>query len=98
MGISSLSGVTDANGECEIILPGKSEPSITVGQHKVQLLEAGSSDDARKAYMNGDPSVMAKEKKNLKNRPIPKAYERLSSTPLKYDISPDQARIDIVLE
>ena len=91
-------GVTDSDGVCEIKLPGKSESGITVGKHKVMLLETGGSDEAREAYMNGDPSAVEKEKKNRKNRPLPKIYERLSSTPLKYDISPDQTRIDIVLE
>ena len=91
-------GITDANGECEIVLPGKSESSITVGSHKVQLLETGGSAEARAAYMAGDPSVALREKNNLKNRPIPQIYERLSATPLLYDISPDQGRIDIVLE
>ena len=92
------SGVTDAQGVCEITLPGKSESSISVGEHKVLVLETGGSDAAQKAYMKGDPSVGQREKKNRKNRPLPKVYERLSSTPLKYDISPDQGRIDIVLE
>ena len=91
------SGVTDSDGVCVIKLPGKSESSVTVGEHKIQLLEAGDSDEARAAYMNGDPSVSLKEKKNRKNRPLPKIYERVSSTPLMYDISPDQPQIDIVL-
>lgn len=94
----NASGVTDDEGICIIKLPGKSESSITVGEHKVQINEAGISNEAQKAYMKGDSSVSKKEKRNRKNRPLPKKYERVSSTPLKYDISPDQARIDIVLE
>lgn len=91
-------GVTDSEGICEIALPGKTESSITLGEHKVLVLEPGASEEAVEAYMNGDPSLSLKEKKNRKNRPLPKKYERLFSTPLKYDITPNQARIDIVLE
>ena len=92
------SGVTDDEGTCIIKLPGKSESSITVGEHKVQINEAGISDEAQKAYMEGDKSLSSRERKNRKNRPLPKIYERVSSTPLQYNISPDQGKIDIVLE
>jgi len=91
-------GVTDDDGVCEIALPGNEKSSITVGVHKVQVLEAGDSEEAKAAYMSGDPSLSLQEKRNRKNRPLPRRYERLSSTPLKYTITSDQSRIDIVLE
>ena len=80
---------------CIITLPGKSESSISVGEHKVLVLETGGiSDAAQKAYMKGDPSVMEKEKKNLKESPDPQSLRTFvfNSSQIQYLARPRQNR------
>lgn len=92
------SGVTDDKGRCELKLPGGEVSACPACQHKVQISEGGISDAAQEAYMSGDPSVSIREKKSKKNRPIPKKYTLLSSTPLLIDVSAEEPEIEIDLE
>jgi len=91
-------GTTDDQGRCSPSLPGKEKSGVPACRHKVQVTEAGMSDEARRAYEDGDVSLSIKEKKSLKNRPFPKEYTRLLSTPLEIEVTPDQTEIELKLE
>ena len=91
-------GVTDDAGTCELKMPGKSESGVSVGEHKVQILDSSISDKAREAYMSGDSSIADRESRLRKHRPISDKYSRLSTTPLKFNVSADQPTIEIVLD
>ncbi len=91
-------GLTDDSGMCELKMPGKLESGVSVGEHKVQILDSSISADAREAYMAGDSSVAERESKLRKHRPINDKYSRLSTTPLKFTVSADQPTIEIVLD
>ena len=91
-------GVTDDEGTCELNMPGGPDSGVSVGEHKVQILDASISGEARAAYMSGDPSVAEREQKLRKHRPINDKYTRLSTTPLKFTVSADQPTIEIVLD
>lgn len=91
------SGVTDDEGRCELKMPGREDSSVPACLHKVQLNEAGVSDEARQAYMDGDPTASVREKRSKKNRPIPKEYNLLSTTPLEIEVSAEKSEIEIEL-
>ena len=91
-------GVTDDEGTCDLNMPGKPDSGVSVGEHIVQIMDAGISGDARAAYMSGDPTLAEREEKLRKHRPINDKYTRLSTTPLKFTVSADQPTIEIVLE
>lgn len=91
-------GVTGDDGKCVLKLPGRQESEIPACQHKVLVLEAPESAEARQAYMSGDPSAIEKELGERKGRPIPGKYSTLQRTPLLIDISAGQPEIEIVLE
>ena len=92
------SGITGDDGKCVLKLPGRQESEIPACQHKVLILEAPESAEARQAYMSGDPSAVKKELSERKGRPIPDKYSTLQRTPLVIEISAERPEIEIVLE
>lgn len=92
------SGVTGDDGKCVLKLPGRQTSEIPACLHKVLVLEAPESAEARQAYMNGDPSAIEKELGERKGRPISTKYSTLQNTPLVVEISAEQPEIEIVLD
>ncbi len=92
------SGVTDATGTCELSFPGKeNEPGCCACEHKVQVSEGPAPDDARSAYGSDGGASIERFKRSLMNRPIPKKYGRLTTTPLLFTPSAENSTFDIVL-
>ncbi|MGB1927962.1 MAG: hypothetical protein ACPHO8_01555 [Mariniblastus sp.] len=90
------SGVSDAKGEFTLRLPGKDESGCCACDCKVLVVEGPIPGDRGE----DEASIMkaAKFLKSLKNRPIPKDYERLRSTPLTLTISADNPKIEVNLD
>ena len=90
------SGVSNAKGEFTLRLPGKDESGCCVCECKVLVVEGPIPGDRK----DDEASIMkaANFLKSLKNRPIPKKYERLRSTPLTLTIAPNNPKIEIILE
>ena len=84
-------GISDEEGNYTIAIPGRKDKVCCVGKCKVTVREAPMPNELRGKMENSDSrTVMGELKKfkaSLKNRPIPKNYQRLHSTPLKPDVS-----------
>ena len=92
-------GVTGEDGKCVLTLPGRDDSAIPACLHKVLVVEAPESNEARQAYMAGDPTAIEKELSERKNgRPISKKYSTLQNTPLSVEVSADKPELEIVLE
>lgn len=91
------SGVTDDEGKCVLVLPGREESAIPACVHKVLIVEAPESAEARQAYMQGDPTAVERELSERKGRPISKDYGTLQHTPLTIEVSADKPELEIVL-
>jgi hypothetical protein len=91
------SGVTGKDGRCELKLRGSEELGALACEHKVLVTEGPPPDDARAAYFKDQGASIRRFEKSLKNRPIPKEYERLFSTPLKCTPSVEQSSFEITL-
>ena len=91
-------GVTGEDGKCVLKLPGRQDSAIPACEHKVLVVEAPESDEARQAYMSGDPTAIEKELSERKGRPISDKYSRLQTTPLLVEISADNPELEIVLD
>ena len=89
-------GVTDAKGEFVLRLPGKDESGCCACDCKVLVVEGPIPGDRGE----DEASIMkaAKFVKSLKNRPIPKEYERLLTTPLTLTIVADNPKIELTLD
>ena len=91
------SGVTGKDGKCELKLLGSEELGVRACEHKVLVTEGPAPDDARAAYFKDKGASIQRFERSLKNRPIPKQYERLFSTPLKCSPSAEVSTFEIVL-
>lgn len=83
------SGITDEKGQFQLTCLLKSEPGAVIGKHRVVVTDAPPPAGAR------GPSQTAQQKmreyqKSLKNRPIPKVYSAIGSTPLTVEVTADQ--------
>jgi hypothetical protein len=80
-------GVTDDDGKYTLRLPGKTESGCCACECKITVTEGPIPDNLRE----GDDQMAATNYlKNLKNRPIPKAFTRMADTPLSVTVKPDQ--------
>lgn len=79
-GNTIASGVTDADGKYSVRLPGSDKDGACACETKVTITEGPIPDEVR----NGEDSQMAATEflRNLANRPIPTAYNRVADTPL----------------
>ncbi len=82
-------GITDEKGQFQLTCRSKSEPGAVVARHRVVIIDAPPPAGAR------GQSEAAQEKltqylKGLKNRPIPKMYSAVGTTPLTVDVTADQ--------
>lgn len=97
-------GITDEEGKYTIAIPGREEDVCCTGQSKVMVREAPIPDEIRGQLQQdegrgaGNMSALQQYKASLKNRPIPKSYGVLHSTPLKADIAPVEDVYDIELK
>jgi hypothetical protein len=89
-------GVTDAKGEFVLRLPGKDESGCCACDCKVLVVEGPIPGDRGE----DEASIMkaARFVESLKNRPIPKEYERLLTTPLTLTIVADNPKIELTLD
>lgn len=89
------SGVTDDDGKYTIRLPGRNEPGTCACETKITVTEGPIPKEIR----DSDNSQMAVTEflENLKNRPIPKKYNRMADTPLSIVVTPDQTDYPIEL-
>jgi hypothetical protein len=91
-------GVTDKEGTCVLSFPGKEdEPGCCACLHKVQLLEGPPPEEARSAYTQDGGASIDRFEKTLKHRPLPKEYERLTTTTLTFTPSEDDSTFEITL-
>ncbi len=86
------SAVTDDDGKYTLRLPGKTESSACACDCKITVNEGPIPDDIR-----GDQMAETNFLKNLKNRPIPKAFTRMADTPLAVSVTADQTDYPIEL-
>jgi hypothetical protein len=92
----SASGVTDRAGKFTLQLPGQSEPGCCACECKVLVVEGPIPGDTRG---QDEKSLLAAAnfRKSLKNRPIPKQYERVGTSPLSYTVSAETNNFEIEL-
>ena len=90
------SGVTDKTGAFTLKFPGKVEPGCCACQCKVLIVEAPIPDEGRG---EDEASIMAagRYRKSQRNRPIPKEFERIGTTPLSYDVDESNKHFEIKL-
>ena len=87
-------GVSDDEGKFTIAIPGHEDKVCCVGKCKVTVREGPIPNQLRADLESSDRNVSRKAdielkrfKSSLKNRPIPKEYTRLHSTPLQPDVT-----------
>lgn len=88
------SGVSDDDGNFTISIPGRDDQVCCIGPCKVTIREAPLPGDIRGNLEKQDGrggGAFMKYQNSLKNRPIPRDYERLTSTPLKFDVTEDKS-------
>ena len=92
----TASGVTDRAGKFSLQLPGQSEPGCCACECKVLVVEGPIPGDSRG---QDEKSLLASARfrKSLTNRPIPKEYERVGTTPLTYTVSAEIKSFEIDL-
>lgn len=97
-------GITDDEGNYTIAIPGRDDKVCCVGKCKVTLREGPMPDELRANLESNDRSIsrkadheMKKFKASLKNRPIPRDYLRLHSTPLMADVTNGEFEFPIEL-
>lgn len=89
-------GITDDDGNFTIAISGREEDVCCAGECKVTLREAGVPAEIRGQLEQGggrgagNMNALQVYEASLKNRPIPKSYERLHSTPLKTNVTPGE--------
>lgn len=90
------SGVTNKAGEFTLHLQGKTEPGCCACECKVLIVEGPIPGDTRG---QDEKSLLASANflKSLKNRPIPKKYERVGTTTLSYTVSAENNKFDLEL-
>lgn len=94
-------GITDDDGKFTIKIAGREGDLCCTGQCKVTIREAGIPAEIR-GRLEGSGGgqgggALQQYKKSLKNRPIPKDYERLHSTPLLLEVTTEQQEYNIEL-
>lgn len=89
------SGVSDAQGRFKLTCAGK--PGTPVGEHKVTVTEGPEPENLRD---EGQQAAQRAYLAGLKNRPIPRDYGNLASTPLtqKIETSVKDVRIELKRE
>lgn len=92
----TASGVTDEEGKFTLALPGDKGEGCYACETKVIVLEGptppGSRDDSKKGDM-----IRRKHAASLKNRPIPKQYGRMGTTPFSFTVSAEENEFDLDL-
>ena len=89
-------GISDEDGNFTIAIPGRKDELCCTGNCKVTVREAPLPGDVRgrlesKEGRGGGGGALMQYKASLKNRPIPRAYERLHSTPLTFNVTTDKS-------
>jgi hypothetical protein len=90
------SGITNKAGEFTLHLQGKTEPGCCAFECKVLIVEGPIPGDTR-AQDEKSLLAAANFRKKLKNRPIPKKYERPGTTPLSFTVSAENNKFEIEL-
>ena len=93
-------GLTDDEGKYTIAIPGREEKVFCVGKCKVTVREGPMPNELRgnlERNEGGGAGAIKRFKASLKNRPIPKDYQRLHSTPLKPDVTAGEFEFPIEL-
>ena len=93
-GNSIAIGQTDMQGKYTVELPGKGhgayacECAVTIheGEIPAEVRESGNDQMAATAYMN-----------SLQDRPIPRKYNLINDTPLRFKVTADKATYDLEL-
>ena len=92
----TASGVTDEEGKFALALPGDKGEGCYACETKVIVVEGptppGSRDDSKKGDM-----IRKKYAASLKNRPIPKKYARIGTTPFSFTVSAEENQFDLDL-
>ena len=91
---SNSTAVSDAEGRFQLVCQYNDQPGAVVGQHVVMVTE---SDLPEKMRAEQDGRIVAKYRAGLGNRPIPPAYASFTQSPLKLEVTPDQAEYELTL-
>jgi len=97
-------GTTDDEGKFTIAIPGREGDVCCTGESKVTVREAQVPGDIRGQLQQnegrgpGNMNALQQYKASLKNRPLPKSYSVLHSTPLKANVTPGEFVYDIDLK
>ena len=92
----TASAVTDDKGKFSLSLPGKKGPGCYACEMKVLISEGPTPPGSRDETAEGR-AIADAYRKSLKNRPIPKKYGRVGTTPLDVVVSPEENEFDFVL-
>lgn len=92
----TATGVTDADGKFTMALPGDKGPGCFACETKVLITEGPMPPGSRSDSAEGKALYKA-HKASLKNRPIPKQYNRLGTTPLSVTVSAEENQFDFEL-
>ena len=90
------SGITNKAGEFTLHLQGKTDPGCCACECKVLIVEGPIPGDTR-SQDEKSLKAAANFRKSLKNRPIPKKYERVGTTPLLLTVSAENNKFEIEL-
>lgn len=94
-GNTIASGITDPSGNYVASLPGSDGPGACACACKVTITEGPIPGEVRNSQ---DPLAAEKFLANLKYRPVPVIYTRMSDTPLEVTITPDQDTYNFDIE
>ena len=91
-------GVTDKEGKFSLSLRGDKGPGCVACPCKVMIREAPMPEEVRAAYNTKKHALVERYQASLKNRPIPKKYTSLRTTPLKFEVSAEQSEYNIEID
>lgn len=91
----TASGITDRNGKYILTLPGKTEPGGCACECAVTITEGPIPKEVRES--RNQQIASTNYLAQLKNRPIPSIYNRMSDTPLKVSVTKDSETYDFEL-
>lgn len=87
-------GVTDDEGNYTLRLPGKTESGACACECKITITEGPVPAELREG---NDQMAVTNFMKKLKNRPIPKVFNRMADTPLSITVTPERVDYPIKL-
>lgn len=93
----TASGVTDEEGKFSLSLPGDKGEGCYACETKVIVVEGPSPPGSRDDSEKGD-EIRRKHRASLKNRPIPKKYAQIGTTPFTFTVSAEENHFDLELD